>query len=136
MITSLPADPASPLTRTVTVGDVMSRAVVAAYPAAGIEDVAHALERNRIDAVPVIDDSRHVVGVVAVVDLLDRAAPPGATARDLMTAPAVTATADTPVGHARALMAQLRIRSMPVVDRDGTLAGMVARSDLLPAYLS
>src|SRR6476660_5323421 len=57
-----------------TVEDVMNPAVVTAYEGADFKEIAGALQRNRINAVPVIDSDRRVVGVVAVSDLLSRIA--------------------------------------------------------------
>ena len=57
---------------TATVGDVMHPGVVAAHEAAAFKQIADALVRNGISAVPVIDDDRRVVGVVSESDLLAR----------------------------------------------------------------
>ena len=140
-----------------TVGDVMTRGVVSAYPGAAAKEIARALSRNRIHAVPVLDEDRHVVGVVSTSDLLAKVAeeartvPRGhrlaahgearrkqsaATAAELMTAPAITTTPDTPIMTAALLAARARVRSLPVVsDADGRLVGMVSREDLIRLFL-
>ena len=48
----------------------------------------------------------------------------------VMTAPAITVTSDTPVLSALSLMTKRRIRHLPVVD-DGRLAGFVSIGDLV-----
>jgi hypothetical protein len=55
-----------------TVSDVMTRAVVSAYEGAVFKEIAAALDRNGINAVPVIDAEHKVVGVVSTSDLLAR----------------------------------------------------------------
>ena len=138
-----------------TASDVMTRAVVSAYPGAQFKEIAAALDRNGINAVPVIDAGHRVVGVVSASDLLARvgharAVPRGhrltgrletarkergATARDLMTAPAVTISPSTSLARAARTMARHRLRSLPVVTGTGVLLGMVSRADLIKLFL-
>jgi CBS domain-containing protein len=141
--------------RAVTVGDVMNRAVVSAYRGALFKEIARALARNDIDTVPVVDEDHHVIGVVTASDLLARLAHPrlvprghriaahheeqrkrhAACARDLMTHPAITTTPETTIVDAAQLAARYRVRSLPVVDRNGALVGMITRSDLVKLFL-
>ncbi|WP_406054608.1 CBS domain-containing protein [Kribbella sp. NBC_00889] len=51
--------------------------------------------------------------------------------RDLMTAPAVTVTAETPISKALRLLDDRKITAMPVVDKGGVLAGIVSEADLV-----
>lgn len=137
-----------------TVADVMTRSVVCAYPGAQFKEIAHALHRNGINAVPVLDENRRVIGVVTASDLLARvghARPlprghrPGhqdkrykvhaATARDLMTTPAITVSPSASIAEAALLLSRYRIRSVPVVDRRGLLVAMVSRADLIELFL-
>lgn len=138
-----------------TVSDVMSRAIVSAYEGALFKEIAAALDRNSINAVPVIDEGHKVVGVVTASDLLARIGhvrpvprghrltgrsetsrkEHGATAKELMTAPAITVSPSTSIAEAARHLARYRIRSMPVVDRDGVLIGMVSRVDLIKLFL-
>lgn len=138
------------------VGDVMTRGTVAAHEEAVFKEIVHAIARNHVSAVPVIDHDRHVVGVVSESDLLTRVAgdegiPPrghqhhhhadvqrrlhALTARELMTAPAVTVTPGTTVGDAARIAARHRVRRLPVVDDSGELIGIVTRADLLRVFL-
>ncbi|TCC44874.1 CBS domain-containing protein [Kribbella pittospori] len=52
--------------------------------------------------------------------------------RDLMTAPAVTVTAGTPIGTALRLLDDRKITALPVVDSRGVLVGIVSEADLVP----
>ena len=52
-------------------------------------------------------------------------------ARDLMTSPAITVTADTPIRNLAAIMRQHRISGVPVVDEDGKLVGIVTELNLI-----
>ena len=58
----------------------------------------------------------------------------GLTAAELMTRPAVTIGPDEPASHAARLMYSKRVKRLPVVSADGTLIGIVTRSDVLSVY--
>jgi CBS-domain-containing membrane protein len=51
-----------------------------------------------------------------------------------MTKPAVTIGPDKPVTDAARLMFTMRVKRLPVVSDDGTLIGIVTRSDVLSVY--
>jgi CBS-domain-containing membrane protein len=51
--------------------------------------------------------------------------------RDLMTAPAVTVHAETPIGTALRMLDTTKITAMPVVDKAGTIVGIVSEADLI-----
>ncbi|MET0370827.1 MAG: CBS domain-containing protein [Sphingobium sp.] len=92
------------------------------------------LAERRIGCVPVVDDGR-VVGIFSERDLVYRLAADGPGALDLpigavMTAPAITIAADTPVIHGLSLMTKRRIRHLPVVT-DERLVGLVSIGDLV-----
>lgn len=138
------------------VRDVMVPGVVAAHEDAVFKEIVAAISRNRISAVPVVDSEHRVVGVVSEADLLarvtharlsrprghrisaraeTRAKAHGATARELMTAPAIVTTPDMPLGEAAWLVVTNRVRRLPVVDEEGRLVGIVSRGDLLAQFL-
>jgi CBS domain-containing protein len=137
-----------------TVKDVMSTHVIAVRPGAGYKEMAAMLHEQRVSAFPVIDDDNKVIGVVSEADLLTKEALEGTvprtlqslmrqhvrtqvnafTAADLMTKPPVTIGPDEPVTHAARLMYDQRVKRLPVTSADGTLLGIVSRSDVLSVY--
>jgi CBS-domain-containing membrane protein len=137
-----------------TVKDVMSTHVMAVRPGAGYKEMAAMLREQRVSAFPVIDEDNKVIGVVSESDLLVkealagtvpgvlrgltqrhvRAQVTGLTAADLMTSPAVTIGPDEPARHAARLMYSKRVKRLPVTREDGTLIGIVTRSDVLSVY--
>ncbi|MGW0880129.1 CBS domain-containing protein [Streptomyces sp. NPDC002671] len=137
------------------VNDVMTHRVVALRSGAAFKDIVKAMREWRVSALPVLDDAGRVVGVVSEADLLPkeeyRAADTGrsgqaqhlagarkadaVTAAELMTTPAVTVAPDAPLAHAARIMARAGVKRLPVVCRDGTLQGIVSRSDLLKVFL-
>ena len=54
-----------------------------------------------------------------------------ARVRDIMTSPALTIDMDTTVDDAMRLMTAHRLRHLPVIDGDGTVAGIVSIGDLV-----
>ncbi|MFB7169982.1 CBS domain-containing protein [Streptomyces sp. NPDC056254] len=138
-----------------TVADVMTAKVIAVTPDTGFKDIAAAMERWKVTAIPVIEGEGRVVGVVSEADLLPKeefhekrpgmieqmrrlgdTAKAGSTrAENLMTTPAVTIRPDATLPQAARLMADRHIKRLPVVDADGTLKGIVSRADLLKVFL-
>jgi CBS domain-containing protein len=138
------------------VADVMALGVVSARLETVFKDLVSALAHNRVSSLPIVNAAHQVVGVVSEADLLARVAGElgrapgvhrfagpgdqhraahGSTARELMTAPAVTVGMHTPVTEAVRLAAKAKVRRMPVVDQHGRLVGIVTRGDLLRPFL-
>jgi CBS domain-containing protein len=136
-----------------TVRDVMSTHVIAVRQTAPYKEMAAMLHQQRVSAFPVIDGDNKVIGVVSESDLLTKEALEGTvprtllsreervrkqvnavTAADLMTRPPVTIGPDEPVTRAARLMFDQRVKRLPVISDDGTLIGIVTRSDVLSVY--
>ncbi|MDN3027944.1 CBS domain-containing protein [Streptomyces sp. S.PB5] len=159
------AAPARTGTPTATVADlqvrhVMKRSVTGVQADTPFLEIARVLARQRIGAIPVIDEAQRVAGVIAESDLLARAAdlsaPPGerhhafakllgrhrglggdagATAATLMSAPALTVHPWTPVVEAARTAARSRVRQVFVTDHRDRLVGVVSRGELLHALI-
>ncbi|MFF3733087.1 CBS domain-containing protein [Streptomyces sp. NPDC002476] len=138
-----------------TVSDVMTKTVVTVAPDTEFKEIVTVMERWKVTAVPVVDDASRVVGVVSEADLLakeefrarrigmieqmrrlgDTAKAGSVRAGELMSSPAVTVRPDAPLPQAARLMADRRVKRLPVVDADGGLEGVVSRADLLKVFL-
>ena len=143
------------------VRDLMTTDVVSAPPDMPVRDIARLLLTHRISAVPVVDGSGAVLGMVSEGDLIGRndeerqarqdwwltllaegeplsedfvagLRHPGRTARDVMSAPVIHVAETTEAAEAAALLSQYRIKRVPVL-RDGRIVGIVSRADLLRA---
>lgn len=126
-----------------------------------LKDVARLLGEHSISGLPVVDASGALLGIVSKADILlketggtgaagerggllsllrDGGDPPLArkvearTAGEAMTSPAISIEPDRSIAAAAALMLESRINRIPVVSRDGTLVGIVSRSDLVRAF--
>ncbi|MDQ4082695.1 MAG: CBS domain-containing protein [Actinomycetota bacterium] len=121
------------LRRRATAGQIMSRPPRLVTPD---DSVAHALvecQRNRESGVDVVERGR-LVGIVKRDDL-DKAVGHGlshAPVKSVMTPNVPTCTEETPLAELQRLMTATDAGRVPVV-RDGTVVGVVTRSDLLRA---
>jgi len=137
------------------VRDVMVRGISSVTPETPVADVVALLLRRNVKALPVVDERRHVVGIITGGDLLRRGelalrlslkqdlddetlrarlrelTRSRIRARDVMTHPVHTLEADVDLRAAIRLMAERRLKRLPVVDRGGVLAGLVSRADVL-----
>ncbi|MGW9030503.1 CBS domain-containing protein [Streptomyces sp. NPDC055722] len=133
----------------------MTRAAVAIGRNASFKDVVKLMEQWKVSALPVLEGEGRVIGVVSEADLLpkeefrnsspdrytrlhrlsDLAKADALTAEELMTSPAVTVHPDSTLAQAARIMAQRKIKRLPVVNGEGLLEGIVNRADLLKVFL-
>lgn len=120
-----------------SVGDLMTPAAVSVRPGTTFKEIARLLDEYDITAVPVVDGDGRPIGVVSEADLLRRQTSSGlgSTAEELMTSPALVAEPEWNVVRAARTMEKGKVKRLPVVDRDGRLAGVISRSDLLRLFL-
>ena len=125
------------------VRDIMTTDVVTVRPDTPYREIAAMFREHRVSGFPVTADDGTVTGVVSESDLLELAdgrhhgwhrADGPATAADLMTCPAVTASPDDLVQTAARVMHSHRLQRLPVTDREGRLEGIVSRSDVLSVF--
>lgn len=141
--------------------DVMTRDLVTIPPGTPLDAIARLFAERGISGAPVVDQDGRLLGLVTESDLMRRIAAPedrprgwlreaftpagrqaasfarthGRTARDVMTTALVTAEEDTPIAHIAKMMEERGIRRVPVL-REGKLAGIVARADLVRALMT
>jgi CBS domain-containing protein len=131
----------------------MTSPVIAVTSDAPFKEIVRALAEYRISAVPVIDDSGRLTGVVSEADLLHKEEMRGGydevlsghrvrsrkahagTARRLMTSPVVTVGPDVSVEDAASKLGHTDVRRLFVVEGDGRLIGVLARADVLRLFL-
>jgi CBS-domain-containing membrane protein len=145
--------------RAVSAKDIMVKQVISALPEMSLTEVAEILANNAISGLPVLNADQKVLGVISEKDILSqlgfkdrmnfmtivsKCLQAGGcislpvrtpTAKEIMSAPAVTVSTDTPLLEISRLLAEKRINRLPVTDPDGRLLGIVARSDIVNATL-
>jgi CBS domain-containing membrane protein len=113
------------------VGTLMARDVQTVRPSDTLYRVRMVINNHHVKAVPVVDEERHVVGIVTVYDLFNRDIVEFDPVSKVMTSPVTTVSVATPVARLVSLMTDLGLRHLPVVDADERLAGIVTRTELI-----
>ena len=114
--------------------DVMTSGVITIGPRAPLREAARVMKDLNVGSLPVCEGER-LVGVVTDRDITIRAV---SSALDAMSTPVAEIMTvapkycfDTdPIERASALMQQLQIRRLPVIDADNKLAGIVTLGDI------
>jgi len=142
--------------------DVMVSPVITAGENETVRDVAKLLITKRISAVPVVDSSGELVGIVTEADLLHRAEAGterplswwlsllsgdraladdyvkshAVKVKDVMTRDVKTAAPDTPLVEIADLFEAQHIKRVPIVTKGGDLVGIVSRTNIIQAVAS
>jgi CBS domain-containing membrane protein len=141
---------------TATCAAIMSKDAVTVGPAMALPDAWRLLRRHRLHALPVLDEARRVIGMIGQDDFLHHVglddyktlrerlrgllghllgirAPQPATVADVMQKDVATVRTADPIARLVPLMSNAGLHHIPVLDHDGTFAGIVSHSDLLAA---
>ncbi len=136
--------------------DIMVTDIVSIEADVSVPKIARELLKHGICTVPVVDDARHVIGVVSESDLIRRAEIStrkrksswitrlfsrrskaadytnlhGTKASDVMTRNVMTVTEDAPLDEIAQLIEEHNLRRVPVVCND-RLVGVISRANLL-----
>jgi CBS domain-containing protein len=138
--------------------DIMTKVVYSVATDTTVADVAKTMLDNGVSAVPVVDGTGSIVGIISEGDLVRRVEANterrpsrwlqlvssnvelareyvksrGRLAAEIMTRNVATVTETTPVRDIVDMMEAKRLKRVPVV-HDGAVVGMVSRADLLRA---
>ena len=121
--------------------DAKGRDVVTVRPEDTVADALQRLAQERVGALVVSADGRHVAGVLAERDVVRALAGEGAAAvaadrrvAELMARDVITCTPEDTVVQVMAEMTRRRVRHLPVVE-GGVLAGIVSIGDVVKSRL-
>jgi CBS domain-containing protein len=138
--------------------DVMVHDVFTVKPDDDVAEAIKLLAEHDVSALPVVDETGTVVGLISEADLMRReeihtekhrswwleAVMPGVSlakefakehgrkVREIMSDSVVSVSEETPLGEIATLLEKHRIKRVPVL-RDGKLVGIVSRSNLIQA---
>lgn len=123
--------------------DIMTRQVVTVHPSATVTQAAHLLTKNGFSALPVVEESGELAGIVSEVDLIDNRFPrPGAadggsgvrhrgrTVAEVMITPVVGVSHDADISIVVREMQVHRRRCVPIID-GSRLVGVITRRDIV-----
>ena len=138
--------------------DIMTKNVISAAADTTVEEVTALMMKNHISAVPILDTDGAIIGLVSEGDLMRRVEGSGKTnkswwlslfsvpddtltdfiamrgrrAKDIMTRDVKIVAPDTAVADIARLLAEKRIKRVPVVE-DDRMVGIVSRANLMQA---
>jgi CBS domain-containing protein len=116
-----------------TVRDAMTPGVETVEPSQPLGEAARLMKSGDFGSVPVVDNGR-LVGMLTDRDIVVRAVaegldPSSAQVREIASTTPVIVEPDQDLAEALRLMAQHRVRRLPVVD-DGRLVGVLSQADV------
>jgi CBS domain-containing protein len=122
----------------------MTREPTTVTGATTVKETAEILAEHQISSVPVLDERGRLCGVVSEADLIRDAFTPerayqgahpvasaSASVEDVMTMHVITVRPTTDISEVADLMTSTGVKSIPVIDDDRQLVGVVSRSDLV-----
>jgi len=120
-----------------TAQDILARKGSLIYsiePNVTVLDATHRMNHHKIGAMIVMNDG-HMVGIFTERDVLRRVVgnelnPAKVTVFDVMTTDLLTCTPETDMDEIAEIMRSRRIRHVPVVDKEGTLLGVISIGDV------
>ena len=109
--------------------------LVTVRPDATVMAAVERMVQESIGAIAVTD-GKHLIGMFSERDLMLRCVSEKRDLNqtlvcDVMTSPVETIHRDAPCDEALKVMLEKHIRHLPIIDRDGTLAGMISMRSLL-----
>jgi CBS domain-containing protein len=114
--------------------DIMSKDITVIQEDETIRQAAERLAKDDIGVLPICDSNKQIKGVLTdrdiVVQVIARGKDPSSTrAREMEQGEVYTLRPDDSIQHACDMMAQHKVRRLPVVE-DGRIVGMVSQADV------
>ncbi|MCX2756722.1 MULTISPECIES: HPP family protein [unclassified Gordonia (in: high G+C Gram-positive bacteria)] len=117
--------------------EVMQRPVVTVCVDAALAEAMVPLAEHGYAALPVVDRSHRLVGMLTSGDVLrGQRDDTVTTVAEVMATPAQSVTIDQDLSDITRLLVGHGLRSIPVVDSEATVVGIVSRGDLLRLFLT
>ncbi len=122
-----------------TVDEIMEKQVKSAHDKTTVEDLASFMVEG-FGSIPIVDQQKRLIGIVSEFDLLSALGRGrkwnNLPACEIMTRHPASVTPKTEITTLIGILQSSRFIRMPVVDSNGTLIGIVARRDIIRAYLN
>ena len=105
-------------------------------PDSTVSEIADLMDLEDIGAVPILDDSYLLLGIVSERDIVRKLVKNGrdsdlVTAKDIMTKHIITVKKDTTLVEAVKLMKENNIRHLPIIDEDKKLVNFISHRDIM-----
>jgi CBS domain-containing protein len=118
-----------------TCAEVMTPSPTACQPQHTTVDAAELMRREDCGLVPVVSENGKLIGVLTDRDIVIKVVAEGRDARntavsEVMSTDLVTCLPQETVETVMEQMATRQVRRIPIVERDGSLVGIVAQADI------
>lgn len=129
----------------------MQRAVATISPSASLQEARRLMRGQNVRQLPVTGEGNKLVGILSDRDIREATLPvgllPGSSEKEMeemlasttvekvMTRKVATATVNDSLEDAIVLLHDFRVNALPVVDDEGTVAGIITRTDVLKAFI-
>jgi CBS domain-containing protein len=119
-----------------TCGELMTPSPTCCYPQHTITEVAEIMEREDVGLVPVIEqDGSKLIGVLTDRDIVLNVVaaerdPRGTAVSEVMTTGPIACQEQDSIETVMQQMAAHQVRRVPIVDKDGSIVGIIAQADL------
>ncbi len=133
--------------------DLMTIDVLCVTPDTTLKEAARLMVEARISGLPVIDQGRHLVGIITEADFLERQAdslqdgrllaavfddeapnPATTLVGDAMSSDPIVIYPEATIAEAARLMAEHGVKRIPVVDPENRVVGIMSRADVVKAF--
>ncbi len=146
------------ISKLATAADIMTTKVISVQPDTLLIEAARQIAKNNISGVPVVGEGHIVVGIISEKDYLSKmgAIKNGSfmniiaaclsnkeclatpirekIAKDIMTAPAITAKAENSIFELSQMLADNNINRIPVTTDENRLVGIITRGDIVDSF--
>ena len=129
----------------------MNRAVVTISPSASLEEARLLMSAKNVRQLPVTGEGNRLVGILSDRDIREAMLPvrllPGSSEKEMegilagtlvervMTRKVATASVNDSLEDAIVLLHDFRVNALPVLDDEGSVAGIITRTDVLKAFI-
>ena len=120
---------------TLSARDLMTAPVATVRPEESVENAARLMGELDCGALPVVDSSGRLIGIVACSDITTRLIARGITVQyaqvsDCMTDKAFACSVDSSIEDCLHAMSWHQVKRMPIVDSDHRVIGMISMADV------
>ncbi|MGP8125378.1 MAG: cyclic nucleotide-binding/CBS domain-containing protein [Nitrososphaerales archaeon] len=117
-----------------SVAEIMVKAVLSVDMNTNVKDCSKAMAKRGVSCT-VITQANRAIGIVTERDLVskvlaDAIDPTRVLAKDIMSTPLITVSPIASLTDAAAQMAEYRVRRLVVVDRSGSMVGIITAGDI------
>lgn len=120
--------------------DIMSTSLILGSPDLTVEEALKLLTNYKITGLPIVSKKGELLGVVSEFDLLDQLALKGSLNEKEFknkihfSSKVLSVSEDTTLTKVVEAFISNKVRRMPVLDKKGTLVGLITRRDLMRVF--